>query len=122
MSEKKETMIGLSIKAHEMLKQLKEDGVFLEMTHGYRVGIALALSRGGTPVEILTKKTTVYSVATIDPDRKLARIVQALSDQEIDSVYTTIEQLADWGVKEMYREYENSGTIDFIKMLESIKE
>lgn len=122
MSEKKETMIGLSIRAHEMLKQLKEDGVFLEMAHGYRVGIALALSRGGTPVEILTKKTTVYSVATIDPDRKISRIVKALSEDEIDSVYTTIEQLADWGVKEMYREYENSGTIDFINMLDSVEE
>ena len=45
------TQVRLSNKGHSILTQMKEDGYLAEMTDGYRLGIALALSMGAIPEE-----------------------------------------------------------------------
>ncbi len=95
------TMIGLSDKAHALLTQMKKDEHLSEMADGYRLGIALALSRGVEPPEVPTPRKTVFSIATIDPDQEIAAAIRALMNLDGGSVYRMAERLAEWGVNEL---------------------
>lgn len=106
------TMIGLSEKSHAVLKRLKEDGHFAEMADAYRFGIALALAHGVIPDEPPPPRTTIFSVATIDPDREIGNAIRALMDTQDMAVYRWAERLAEWGVTELARRAE-AGDIDF---------
>ena len=109
------TMIGLSEKTHPLLKRLKEDGHFAEMADAYRFGLALALAYGEEPEE-LAPRTTIFSVATIDPDKEIYTAVKALKNPQGVSIYKQVERYADWGVRELFKRAEN-GDIDFAALL-----
>lgn len=110
------TMIGLSEKSHALLKRLKEDGHFAEMADAYRFGIALALAHGVVPQEPPAPRTTIFSVATIDPDREIGNAVRMLADTQGLPIYRWIERLAEWGVNELAHRAEG-GDIDFGALL-----
>ena len=110
------TMIGLSERTHPLLKRLKDDGHFAEMADAYRFGVALALAHGIQPDEISGTKQTVFSVATIDPDREIATAVRTILGDDESSLYKRVERLAEWGVKELARQAED-GEIDFACLL-----
>ncbi|SOZ47895.1 hypothetical protein CBM2615_A10056 [Cupriavidus taiwanensis] len=110
------TMIGLSEKSHLLLKRLKEDGHFSEMADAYRFGVALALAYGVVPEEVSGARTTVFSVATIDPAREIATAVRTILGDDGSSVYRKIERLAEWGVRELARRADD-GEIDFAGLL-----
>ena len=101
MTASEPTMIGLSERTHGLLKRLKEDEHFSEMQDAYRLGIALALASGVLPEELPAPKATIFSVATVDPDRELAMAIGALIDVGDVAVYRWAERLAEWGVKEI---------------------
>lgn len=111
------TMIGLSEKSHAVLKRLKEDGHFGEMADAYRFGIALALAHGVIPDEPPPPRTTIFSVATIDPDREIGNAIRSLMDTQSMAIYRWAERLAEWGVTELARRAER-GDIDFGAILE----
>jgi hypothetical protein len=110
-------MIGLSEKTHPLLKRLKEDGHFAEMADAYRFGIALALAHGVIPGEPPAPRTTIFSVATVDPDREIATAIRTIIDTEGQPVYRWAERLAEWGVAELARRAE-AGEIDVASLLE----
>ncbi|MBU6522436.1 hypothetical protein LA354_07320 [Ralstonia pickettii] len=110
------TMIGLSEKSHALLKRLKDDGHFAEMADAYRFGIALALAHGVVPPEPPSPRTTIFSVATIDPEREIGNAVRMLADTQDMPIYRWIERLAEWGVNELARRAEG-GEIDFGALL-----
>lgn len=110
------TMIGLSERSHLLLRRLKDDGHFAEMADAYRFGVALALAHGVVPEEISGTRTTVFSVATIDPDREIATAVRTILGDDGSSLYRKMERLAEWGVRELSRRAED-GEIDFAGLL-----
>lgn len=110
------TMIGLSERTHPLLKRLKDDGHFAEMADAYRFGVALALAQGVQPDEISGTRQTVFSVATIDPDREMATAVRTILGDDGSSIYRRVERLAEWGVRELARRAED-GEIDFAGLL-----
>lgn len=110
------TMIGLSERTHPLLKRLKDDGHFAEMADAYRFGIALALAHGVQPDEISGARQTVFSVATIDPDREIATAIRSILGDDGSSIYRRAERLAEWGVRELARRSED-GEIDFAGLL-----
>lgn len=110
------TMIGLSERTHPLLKRLKDDGHFAEMADAYRFGVALALAHGVQPDEIPGTRQTVFSVATIDPDREIATAVRTILGDDGSSIYKRVERLAEWGVRELARRAED-GEIDFAGLL-----
>jgi len=110
------TMIGLSEKSHGLLKRLKEDRHFAEMADAYRFGVALALANGVIPEEPPPPRTTIFSVATIDPDREIGIAIKALMDTGAVPVYRWVERLAEWGVMELARRSQG-GEIDFSAIL-----
>lgn len=112
------TNVGLSEKAHSRLKQLKEDQHFLEMKDAYRFGIALALSKGIIPPDIPTPKSTIFGVATLDPDKTIYTSIQLIMDLDEQPVYLMAERLAEWGVNFLF-EKSQTGQIDIGNILET---
>jgi signal transduction protein with GAF and PtsI domain len=122
MSITEPTMIGLSEVTHAKLKRLKEDGHFHEMADAYRFGIGLALAQGMLDPPEISSTTTVFSVATIDPDQSLRRGIEAIVGDRLQdkSVYRYAERLADWGIQELSRESER-GEIKVVEIFDQLK-
>lgn len=116
-SQAEPTMIGLSEKAHALLKRLKEDEHFLDMADGYRFGIALALAQGVVPGDPVPPRTTIFSVGTIDPDKEIAGAIRSLHDVGTTPVYKWAERLAEWGVTELWHRA-SSGDLNLQAILE----
>lgn len=113
------TTIGLSEKAHALLKRLAEDkrnGHFAEMADAYRLGIGLALAHGVVPDEVPTPRTTIFNVGTLDPDKQIHSAIRLLSDTGETPVYRWAERLAEWGVRELAARAE-AGTLDLGELL-----
>ena len=105
------SQVRLSSKGHAILTQMKEDGYLAEMTDGYRLGIALALSMGVTPDDFPSENRNFIAVSTLDPTGELAVAIRMLVGLEGQSVYSYAERLADWGIKEM-QERSKGGFLD----------
>ena len=114
-------MIGLSEKSHSVLKRLREDGHFSEMADAYRFGIALALAHGVVPEEPPPPRTTIFSVATIDPDREIGSAIKALMEVGDVPIYRWAERLAEWGVTEIWRRAE-TGEINFTAIIDEAQQ
>lgn len=114
--------IGCSSDTDDKLAQLKELGVFAEKIDGYRFGVSLALAQGAEPTDLVNRKN-LYNVGSLDPDQVLKRSVEALMPERLSQTtpYRLIEQLADWGVKELYSQAVE-GKIDFVEILKQIEE
>lgn len=111
---------SLSEQAHEKLKQLQQEGHFLEMRDAYRMGIALALSKGIRPPEIKPPKASgIYSISQIDPDQTIALAIKILMGTDEQPPYRWAERLAEWGIEELSKESRN-GQINFAKLLSEI--
>ena len=114
------TMIGLSERAHAKLKRFKEDGIFSEMVDAYRCAIALALAHGVIPGEVPAPRTTVFSVASVDPERELGIAIKAIMNVSDVPVYRMAERLAEWGVEELSRRAE-TGDLDMGLILAEVE-
>lgn len=113
---------SLSERVHVKLNRLKEDGHVLEMRDAYRLGIALALSRGICPPEIIPPKASgIYSISQIDPDQSIALAIKLLMDIGNIPVYRWAERLAEWGINELSDQTKN-GQIDILKLLDEAHE
>lgn len=121
MTNPEPTMLGVSEATHSKLKRLKEDGHFKEMADAYRFAIGLALAQGQVPPE-LSAPTTVFSVATIDPDQAIKKAVQTILADEVEgtSTYKMAERLADWGIQELAAQAD-SGEIDVVTLFDQLK-
>lgn len=123
MTVQEPTNIGLSEATHLKLKRLKEDGHFREMADAYRFAIGLALAQGMIDPPELSSTTTVFGVATIDPDQTLRRGIEAIVGDRLQgkSIYRFAERLADWGIQELSREAER-GEINVVGLFDQLKE
>ena len=112
--------IGLSQEAHGMLKQLKNDGPFDEMADAYRFAIALALAHGSVSQKISGRRTFL-NVGSLDPDGNISKSIEAFRPDETmeESIYTTAERLAEWGVMELWERLQ-TGEIDFTDLFDQV--
>ena len=123
MTVQEPSNLGLSEATHAKLKRLKEEGHFHEMADAYRFGIGLALAQGMIDPPELSSTTTVFGVATIDPDQTLRRGIEAIVGDRLQgkSVYRFAERLADWGIQELSREAER-GEINVVALFDQLKQ
>lgn len=110
------TQVRLSNKCHSILTQMKEDGYLAEMTDGYRLGIALALSMGAQPDELSAENRNFIAVSTLDPTGEIAAAIRMLVNLNGQGVYGYAERLADWGIKEMQNRFKG-GFLDVVSLL-----
>src|SRR4030042_780705 len=119
MTAENETTIGLTNESHEILKQLKRDGIFKEMVDGYRFGIALAIAYASiAPEEI--KTNTIFNIGTLDPDDKLKKIIIEFFPEATEKPYSYAERLAEWGVSEMGK-LSDSGEFNFTDIYDKVQ-
>jgi hypothetical protein len=117
------TTVGLSTEAHSMLQALKEHELFAEMLDGYRFAISLAIASGSSGTPITGGKNTFVNVGTLDKDGALRQIIAALFQCPLEESYDKAELLAEWGVRELDRRFQD-GSLDvaeLLKELEAIK-
>lgn len=110
------TQVRLTNRGHSILTQMKEDGYVAEMTDGYRLAIALALSMGTTPEELPPDSRTFIAVSTLDPTGDLAAAIRMLVNLEGQSVYGYAERLAEWGIVEMQERFQG-GFLDVASLM-----
>ena len=104
---------------HRWLERFKEEHVFSEMRDAYRFAFSYAIAKELHPSEIVEKKETVFSLATIDPDRDLFNfIAEFYSDIDIPR-YHILERLADAGMTELVKLYKQ-GLLDLMRIVEDI--
>ncbi len=115
------TQVRLSNKGHTILTQMKEDGYLAEMTDGYRLGIALALSMGAIPEELSSENRNFIAVSTLDPTGEIAAAIRILVNLEGQGVYGYAERLADWGIKEMHERFKG-GFLDVASLVNAAAE
>lgn len=115
------TQVRLSNKGHSILTQMKEDGHIAEMTDGYRLGIATALSMGVTPEELTAENRNFIAVSTLDPTGEIAAAIRILVNLEGQSAYGYAERLADWGIKEMHERFKG-GFLDVVSLVSAAAE
>ena len=115
------TQVRLSNKCHSILTQMKEDGYLAEMTDGYRLGIALALSMGAQTDDLSAENRNFIAVSTLDPTGEIAAAIRLLVSLEGQSVYGYAERLADWGIKEMQTRFKG-GFLDVASLMNTVAE
>jgi hypothetical protein len=98
--------VGISLEAHRLLEQMKNDGVFKEMADGYRLGVALAISRGQVGTEEVKGRRTFLSHASLDPQGLMRDMISELFPEARDRPYAFLQRLAEYGVMEMGRLHE----------------
>jgi len=106
MPSENETTVGLTKASHEILKTLKDEGYFEEMRDGYRLGISIAIAMGRIASEEI-KTSTIFNVGSLDPNDLIKTLILNLYPEAADQPYRYAERLAEWGVSEMARLYEN---------------
>ncbi|QWD11446.1 hypothetical protein G6704_02785 [Polynucleobacter paneuropaeus] len=97
--------LGIGETNHVWLKKFKDENIFSEMRDAYRFAAAYAISKDLPLVEINERKETVFSLASVDPDRSLYHLITALyPDLEI-ARYNILDRLANTGMTELVRMY-----------------
>ena len=115
------TQVRLSNICHTILTQMKEDGNLAEMTDGYRLGIALAISMGVIPEELSSENRNFIAVSTLDPTGELATAIRMLVNFEGQGIYGYAERLADWGIKEIQQRFKG-GLLDVVSLIDAAEE
>lgn len=98
--------VGLTDETHVILQRMKEDGIFTEMQDGYRFGIAFAIVHGLLVPENLKFKTFL-NVGSLDKGGILRNLITELYPNAAERPYSMAERLAEAGLAELGRRYEN---------------
>src|SRR5260370_32439227 len=111
--------VGLTEETHILLQKMKADGIFNEMQDGYRFGIAFAIVRGLLAPENV-KFHTVFNVGTLDKGGTLRDLISELYPNVDEKPYSMAERLAEAGLAELGRQYENDQQLRFGEIYKSV--
>ena len=114
------TTVGLTTRAHDNLRRLKDNGFFDELVDAYRFAVAFAIASGYDIRHAQAAeptRQTIFNVGTLDPTQRLQAAVRSLSNVDGEPVYKTVERLAEYGVNELTRRMELGG-LDIVAILQ----
>ena len=116
------TTLGLSDDRHETLKVLKAEGYFPEMQDAYRFAIALAARkvRDVNSLPDVRGSRTIFNVGTLDSDRRVRDLIEAVLDVPEGRIYKTAERLAEFGIG-ILGDRLRTGTLSFIDLIEELQ-
>jgi hypothetical protein len=97
--------LGIGETNHVWLKKFKDENIFSEMRDAYRFAAAYAISKDLPLAEINERKETVFSLASVDPDRSLYHLITALYPDLEVARYNILDRLANTGMIELVRMY-----------------
>jgi hypothetical protein len=91
--------VGASDATATTLNELVELGHISELSDGYRLGIAVALSFGRPPRSQRRGRKTMLSVSSLDPDGAIKAAVREIYPEAAGWPYRAAEDLAEQGVQ-----------------------
>jgi hypothetical protein len=92
--------VGASDATSATLNELSELGHIEELSDGYRLGIAVALSFGRPPhAQARRGRKTMLSVSGLDPDGAIKAAIREIYPEAADWPYRAAEDLAEQGVE-----------------------
>ena len=98
--------IGLSAKADQELKRLREEQRFASEMDGYRLAIALALRENLEPDWDGKDRRNKYAATAVDPTGELLEALHLFRPEMTDSPARALQALADVGVMYMAKEFD----------------
>jgi hypothetical protein len=113
--------VSLTEDTHAILQKFKNDGIFNEMQDGYRFGIAFAIARGLIAPANFKTRTTFLNVGSLDKDGSLRNLITEIYPDSAERPYAMAERLAEAGLTEMGRQYEND-QLQFGKIYKAVVE
>jgi len=89
-----------------------EEGVRLIKFDLYRLAVALGIKNAVNPPGLSDKSNTVFRVNELDPDKILFTVIETSEVLPPNtSIYSYIERLAEYGIKEFYQAYQLKGEL-----------
>jgi hypothetical protein len=114
--------VGASDPTAAVLSELSELGHIGELSDGYRLGIAVALSFGRTPRAASRKgRRTMLSVSGLDPDGAIKAAIKEIYPEAASWPYRAAEDLAEQGV-EILKSYMEGEDISFSDVMTRLSE
>jgi len=108
--------LGIGETNNVWLKKFKDENIFSEMRDAYRFAASYAISKDIPPSEINERKETVFSLASIDPDRSLYYLITALYPNLEIARYNILDRLANAGMTELVRMHKED-TLDLARLI-----
>lgn len=109
MADEDNITVRASDETKALLHRLKDEGYIDEMLDGYRLAVALAHVQGRLAPEGLNNKmNTFVNVGSLDKDGSLRNLIAELYPDQAAKPYAIVERLAEAGVTELARLYENN--------------
>ena len=107
------TQVALSLEGNDHVANLVDNyRWFKDGLDAYRTGVALALARNKSEVDLppVTNKKTKYSVSSLDPDGRLRDLIVTFRPELEHKPYSASEWLAEIGLS-IIREELDSGML-----------
>lgn len=95
--------------ARQKLERLKSEKLFEYEADAYRFAAAWALAHGRWAEKIGAGRRTSFAQSSVDPDGTLGVAIEYLTELAGTSVHERTELLAEWGIEDLYRLYDESG-------------
>src|SRR4051794_12244858 len=114
------SQVGASEATSSILKELVDLGHINELSDGYRLGIAVALSFGRTPRSgSRAGRKTMLSASGLDPDGAIKAAVREIYREAAKWPYRAAEDLAEQGVDILKKEMEGN-EISFAELMKRL--
>lgn len=114
--------VGASEATSTTLNELSELGHIDELSDGYRLGIAVALSFGRIPRPTSRKgRKTMLSVSGLDPDGAIKAAVREIYPDAETWPYRAAEDLAEQGV-EILKSYMEGEDLSFAEVMARLRD
>lgn len=96
---KDRVQIGLSADGKAVLREMEKQEIIPAMLDGYRLAIAMAISRGLEPsTESSADRENMYNMATLDPDGEIKLLIREIFPQASEWPNRAAESLAEQGI------------------------
>jgi hypothetical protein len=107
--------VPASDEAKTIMKQLVVNGLFQEQRDAWRLGAALGIAAGGTHDS--GTRGTFQNINSLDSEELFAAVMMGrYPDLAPEERLKKLVDHAEWGVREIFRKYQN-GTLDWAQYL-----
>lgn len=93
------TTVGLTPEGRDALDRVMTSGWFTHNGDAFKFAVAFALADGIAPTSEATGFSTIWNRGTLDPDERLAKLVNLLAPAP--DIWDQIRRLGDAGLREM---------------------
>jgi len=95
------TTVGLTSEGRDALDRIMTAGWFTHNYDAFKFAVAFSLAAGIAPTDDTASFSTIWNRGTLDPDERLAKLVNLLSPAP--DIWDQIRRLGDAGLREIVK-------------------